>query len=120
MNFVIGASIYLYYGFRRSEDTSRTRQLGACADGYGSSCLDHPWTVRVIHNAVDVVFSQMESNHRVRRPRVSAALQNDRHRFAIHFAHSHLPGLRPPIVISKIWRIDKFSPQPTATLQPTI
>src|SRR5260370_12728776 len=32
----------------------------ACAEGYGSSGLDYPWTVCVIHQAVDVVFIQLD------------------------------------------------------------
>jgi hypothetical protein len=37
-------------------------KLRARSSGYGSSCQNHPRTVDVIHNAVDVVFRHMESD----------------------------------------------------------
>src|SRR5260370_40891152 len=81
---------------------------GACSDAYGSSSQNHPRAVHVIHNAVDVVFRHMESDGCVGRPGISAALQNDYHRFAIHFAHSQLPWHRESFVIAEVRRIDEF------------
>ncbi len=89
------AGIFKKSLFKAARDRSlpsRTRQLGACAKGYKSNCLDYPWTVCVIHDAVDVVFSHMESDHRITRPCVGTPLEDDHRHFAIYFSNSQSPG----------------------------
>ena len=63
----------------------------ACAEGYRTSCLDYPWTVCVIHDAVDVVLSHTESDDRITRPCVGTPLEDDHRRFAIYFSNSQSP-----------------------------
>jgi len=106
--------------FRWSEDTSRTRELGTCAEGYGSSCLDYPLTVCVIHNAVDVVFSQMESDDRIRRPCVGTPLEDDHRRFTIYFSNSQSPGQGPAPPIREIRGICKSARKGVGNIESSI
>ena len=55
-------SLHLSLRFALKQGYVASGKLRARSSGYGSSCQNHPRTVGVIHNAVDVVFRHMESD----------------------------------------------------------
>ncbi len=91
-----------------------------CAEAYRSSCFDYPWTVCVIHDAVNVVFSQMESDHRISRPCVGTPLEDDHRRFAIYFSNSQSPGQGPAPPIREIRGICKFARKGVGNIESSV
>ena len=54
----------------------------------------------------------------MRCPRVGATLEDDHHRFAVHFAYRQLPGPRQPLVIAKVRRVHKVPRKPLGNAEP--
>ena len=56
----------------------------------------------------------------MRCPRVGATLEDDHHRFAVHFAYRQLPGPRQPLVIAKVRRVHKVPRKPLGNAEPGV
>src|SRR5260370_30858529 len=74
----------------------------------------------VIYNAVDVVFSQMESDDRIRCPCVGTPLEDDHRRFSIYFSNSQSPGQGPAPPIGEIRGICKSARKGVGNIKSSI
>jgi hypothetical protein len=90
------------------------------ANTNGCCRFNHPWTMYVVRNAVDVFTGNIEPDGRMRRPGIGAASKNDNDRFTIHFAKRQSPGPGPAIVVEEVSRVRKLSSKSFSHVEPRI